>query len=143
MSWRKWLVRGLVFSIAGAVACAALLYQRWTNPLAIRQQVLAKLRELFPGAVVTLDSARLEILGGIRFNELRLVRRDDAGGLEVAYVPSGILYHDKAQLLDGKLAFRKLELEHPRLHVVRGRDGRWNLDALAARTPPGTPVPTV
>jgi hypothetical protein len=143
MSWRKWLVRGLVFGIVGAAACAAVLYQRWTNPVAIRQQVLDKLRELFPGAEVALDSARLQILGGIQFNELRVVRRDDPDRAEVLYVPGGVLYHDKEKLLDGRLAFRKVELDRPRLHVVRGRDGRCNLDGLAARARPDAPLPTV
>jgi hypothetical protein len=143
MSWRKWLVRGLVFSIAGAVACAALLYQRWTNPVAIRQQVLNKLRELFPGATVTLDSARLELLGGIRFTELRLVRHDDPDRNEIAYVPSGVLYHNKEEMLDGKLNFRKIELDRLRLHVLRGSDGRWNLADLTAPSRSTEPLPMV
>jgi len=143
MSWRKWLVRGLVFGIAGAVACAVLLYQPRTNPIAVHQQVLEKLRELFPGATVTLDSARLEILGGIRFNELRIVRRDDPDRAEIAYVPSGVLYHNKEEVLDGKVNFHKIELDRPRLRVVRGRDGRCNLEGLAAPARPSEPVPTV
>jgi hypothetical protein len=143
MSWRKWLVRGLVFSIAGAVAGTAFLYQRWTNPVAIRQQVLVKLRELFPGADVTLDSARLEILGGIRFSELRLVRRADPERSEIIYVPSGVLYHDKEQLLEGKLAIRKVELDRLRLHVTRGGDGHWNLEGVVAPAKPGMPLPTL
>src|SRR5581483_2698577 len=40
MSWRKWFVRGLVFSIMGGMGCAALLYQRWTDPAAVRQHVI-------------------------------------------------------------------------------------------------------
>jgi hypothetical protein len=143
MSWRKWLVRGLVFGIVGAVACAGLLYQRWTNPIAIRQQVLDKLRELFPGATVTLDSAHLELLGGIRFSELYLVRRDDPDRTEIAYVPSGVLYHNKEEVLDGKLSFRKIVLERLRLRVARNREGHWNLAGIAAPTAPGKPLPTV
>src|SRR5437763_1856495 len=41
MSWRKWLVRTVVFSIAGGLASAGFLYERWTNPAAIREQALA------------------------------------------------------------------------------------------------------
>ena len=36
MAWRKWIVRGIVYGILGAVAIAALIYQRWTNPGAVR-----------------------------------------------------------------------------------------------------------
>ena len=32
MAWRKWLVRGLVLTILGAVGAAVCLYIRWTNP---------------------------------------------------------------------------------------------------------------
>jgi hypothetical protein len=143
MSWRKWLVRGLVFGIMGAVVCAAVVYQRWTNPVAIRQQVLDKLRELFPGADVTLDSAHLELLGGIRFTELHLVRRDDPDRTEIAHVPSGVLYHNKEEVLDGKLSFRKVVLDRPRLRIARNREGTWNLAGIAAPARPDQPLPTV
>ena len=56
MAWRKWIVRGLVFSILIGVAGALWIYQRWTNPTAVRQQVINKLHALFPGATVTLIS---------------------------------------------------------------------------------------
>ena len=43
MSWRKWIVRGLVFTIAGVCASAAYLYRYWTNPAAVREHVIAEL----------------------------------------------------------------------------------------------------
>src|SRR5205085_1713769 len=62
MFWRKWIVRVLVFSTIGACAAVALLYEHFTNPSAVRTLVLAKLKEHFPGATATIDSARLLIL---------------------------------------------------------------------------------
>ena len=47
MAWRKWLVRGLVFSVLGLPALAAVAYQAWTNPAAVRAQVLAQVRGRF------------------------------------------------------------------------------------------------
>lgn len=143
MFLRKWLVRGLVFLSLGGILAAGYLYQRWTNPNAVRRQVVAKLREMFPGADVTLDSARLRLLGGIALSELRLTRRDDADKGELAYLPSGIIYHDKEQLLDGGLAIRKVELHHPRLRIVRRQDGTWNLAALQSSKPTKKPMPTI
>lgn len=132
MSWRKWLVRGLVFSVLGALAGAALLYQRWTNPAAVRLQVMDRLNSMFPGATVSLDAAHLRLLGGISLTELRLCRRDDPTQTDLIYVPSAIIYHDKEHFLNGKQAIRKVELFRPRLRLVRGSDGGWNLANLMA-----------
>lgn len=143
MAWRKWLVRGLVFTVFGGLGTAVFLYFRWTNPAAIRQAVLDKLGAQIPGAVVTLDSARLRLLGGIALYELRLARRDDPDKVDFAYLPSAVIYHDKEQLLDGKLAIRKVELYRPRLRLVRGGDGRWNLAGLFAPSETDVPIPTV
>ena len=135
MNWRKWLVRGLVFSVLGGGVLGFVLYYSWTNPATIRRQVLAKLMERFPGASVSLDSARLRLFGGIQVGEMRLSRRDDLDKAAFLYVPSAVIYHDKEQLLDGVLAILKLELHEPRLRVVRDHEGRINLVGVAAPPP--------
>src|SRR5262245_53238847 len=123
MSRRKWLARGLVLFVVVGLAAAGLLYQRWTNPAAVRQQVVDQLGSHFVGVQVTLESARLRLLGGIGVRELRLSRRDDLDRTDFAYFPSAIIYHDKEQLLEGRLAIRKVELHQPRLRIIRGHDG--------------------
>ncbi|MCC6417667.1 MAG: hypothetical protein IT429_05405 [Gemmataceae bacterium] len=143
MAWRKWLIRCLVFGVAGSCACALALYHHWTDPALVRRQVIDKLEQLFPGAAVSLESARLRILGGIVLTELRLVRRDDPDRLEILHVPSAVIYHDKEHLLDGKIAFRKVELQRPRLRVQRDRDGRWNVAGLATTEAGREPIPTL
>ena len=50
-------MRGLVFSVLGGLGLAALAYQAWTNPAAVRSQVLAKLAARFPGLQQTLAPA--------------------------------------------------------------------------------------
>jgi hypothetical protein len=143
MSLRKWFVRSLVLLVTAGFSVAGILYQRWTNPAAVRAQVIAKLGEHFVGASISLESAELRLLGGISLTGLRLARRDDSTKQDVAYVPSGVIYHDKEQLLDGKLAIRKIELYRPRLHVRRGRDGRWNVQNLLGIPHPEEPIPTI
>jgi hypothetical protein len=143
MAWRKWLVRGLVFTLAGAAAVAGLLWEAWTNPAATRRLVLAKLADKFPGATVSLDSARLRLLGGIAVSELRMARRDDLDKGDFLYVPSALIYHDKEQVLDGKLLIRKIDLYGPRLRVVRERDGRINLQGLTGPINANEKMPTV
>ncbi len=143
MTWRKWFVRGLVFSVVAAGVLVAVLYEVWTNPTATRRQVLAKLGEKFIGATVTLESARLRLLGGIALGELRMARRDDLDKGDFLYVPSAVIYHDKEQLLEGKLAIRKIELYRPRLRVVREHDGRVNLKGLLGPVRLDERVPTV
>ena len=132
MTWRKWMVRGLVFSVLGGSVAAALAYQAWTNPTATRRQVLSQLDKNFVGAHVSLESARLRLLGGISFTDLRMTRRDDLDRADFLYVPDGIIYHDKERLANGDLAIRKIELHRMRLRIVRDHDGHWNLVGLLA-----------
>ncbi len=143
MAWRKWLVRTLVFSVLGVAVLIALLYEAWTNPSAIRRQVLAKLTLQFTGATVSLESARLRLLGGIAVHDLRMARREDLDRGDFLYVPSAIIYHDKEHLLDGTLAIRKIELDRPRLRIVRERDGRLNLSGLLSPPDLKERVPTL
>lgn len=143
MSWRKWLVRSLVFSLTGAALLGGLLYEQWTSPAAVRRQVLDHLSNVLPGALSTVDSAHVRLLGGIAVNELRLFRRDDPDRGELAYFPSAVIYHDKQQLVEGRLAIRKMEFHRPRLHLIRGPDGRWNFAGLLGPARPDEPIPTM
>ena len=137
MAWRKWIVRGIVWGIVAASVAGGIAYQRWTNPGAVREQIISALEQAFPGAEISIDSARLRILGGIQLSGLRLVRGDDPEKHEFLQVPSAIFYHDKEKILDGELRLRKIVLIRPRLRVRRGRDGKWNLAGLVRRAPPG------
>lgn len=143
MAWRKWIVRAVVYGIVGAFAVGALVYQRWTNPIAVRGLVLDKLGELFPGAQVSIDSARLRLLGGIELSDLRLTRRDDPQHHEVLHVPRAVFYHDKEQILDGKFSIRKMDLYLPRLRVRRDPEGRWNVHGLIGKPNLKVPIPTI
>ncbi len=143
MTWRKWLVRSLVFSILGLVVLVALLYEAWTNPTAVRQLVHDKLSKLFVGANVNLDSARLRLFGGIGIRDLRMGRRDELDRGDWLYVPSAVIYHDKEHLLAGELGVRKIELDRPRIRIVRERDGRVNVAGLLAPPDLSEHVPTL
>ncbi|HTU92017.1 MAG TPA: AsmA-like C-terminal region-containing protein [Gemmataceae bacterium] len=132
MAWRKWLVRSLVFSVLGLAVLAALVYEAWTNPAAVRRLVHDKIHKLFIGATVSIDSARLRLLGDIGLRDVRLARRDELDRGDFLYVPSAVIYHDKEHLLDGTLGVLKVELDRPRLRIVRERDGRINLAGLLA-----------
>ena len=143
MLWRKWIVRSLVFTIFGACASAAVVYQRWTDPAVVREQVINKLQAMYPGATITIDKARLRIFGGIMVSELRMCRRDDPSGAEFFHVPSAIIYHDKEKISQGLITIRKIELYRPRLHAVRNRDGSWNLQKIMGDRPQADLLPTV
>jgi uncharacterized protein involved in outer membrane biogenesis len=140
---RKWFVRSVVFGVVGLCAAAVVLYYRWTNPAAVRQEVIVELQKHFPGALINLDSARLRLLGGIQVQELRLTRKDDNEKLEFLHIPRGVIYHDKEKLLEGQLSIRKLELYRPRLRVHRLADGTWNLDGITGPLRPHIPIPTI
>ena len=71
MTWRKWLVRGLVFTISAGLAVAAFFYQRWTDPEKVREQVLQQLRSHFSGAHISIDATRFHLFGGITVADVR------------------------------------------------------------------------
>src|SRR5262249_14506534 len=122
---------------------SALLYVAWTCPAAMRSQVLAKVGARFIGATVTVESAHLRLLGGTAVREVRLARRSGLDNRELAYVPSGVIYHDKERLLDGTLALRKMELDHPVIRIARGRDGKLNWEGVLGPVDLNERVPTV
>ncbi len=132
MSWRKWLVRALVFSIVAGTAAAAFVYYRWTNSANVKIEVLTYLHEHFPGAEVTLDSAYLQLLGHVSLNELRFSQSNGVDKTEFAYIPSAQIFHDKEQLSDGKLAIRKIQLDKPRFRFIRLPDGSWNVSRVCS-----------
>ncbi len=143
MPSRKWMVRGLVFSVVVCVAGAGLLYQRWTNPAAVRRQVLEHLNKHFVGANVTIESAHMRLFGGIAVRELRMSRRDDTDHTDFAYIPNAVIYHDKEKMLDGELNIRKIELYKPRIRVTRFRDGSWNLAGVLGPVDLNRSIPTI
>src|SRR5947209_7494713 len=140
---RKWLVRGLVFSVVVTAAAAAWLYQHWANPTAVRQQVVAKLDGYFNGANITLESAHMRLLGGIAVSELHLSRRDDGLKADFLYVPAAVMYHDKEHVLYGRMRINKIELNRPRLRGQRLPDGRWNLQWITPAPQPDKLIPTM
>jgi hypothetical protein len=121
------MVRALVFSIVAGSADVAFVFLRCTNSANVKVQVLAYLREHFPGAEVTLDSAYLQLLGHVSLNELRFSQPNGPDKSEFAYIPSAQIFHDKEQLSDGKLAIRKIQLDKPRFRFIRLPDGSWNV----------------
>jgi hypothetical protein len=143
MSCRKWLVRGLVFSALSGMVLTAIVYEAWTCPAAMRGQVLAKLSARFIGATVNVESAHLRLLGGTAVREVRLTRRGGVDNRDLLYVPSGVIYHDKERLLDGALALRKMELDHPVIRLARGRDGKFNWEGVLGPVDLSERVPTL
>ncbi len=144
MIWRRWLVRGLVFSLLGAIAVGAWLFLAYTDPAHVRLLVQERLGVRFNRVAVSLDSARMRLLGGVLVNELRLSRSDALGREAFLYVPSAVLLHDKEHLLDGKMLIRRVEMTRPQLRIVRTRDGAVNLAGILAPSAPSNErLPTV
>jgi hypothetical protein len=143
MHWYKWLFRGLVVSVMALVAAGGFVLAVWTSPAAVRTLVREKLGIRFLNVAVQVGSARLRLLGGILVNDLRLARNDHLEQSDFLYIPSAILFHDKEQVLDGKVAIRKVELYSPQFRIVRQRDGRFNLSGILGPTDLNERLPTV
>ena len=142
MRLRKWFVRSVVFGALALMVAAFLLYQHWTNPSVVREQVISSLETQLPNTDIKLEGARLRILGGIWLNDLRIVRRDDPNKIDLAYIPAGVIYHNKEKLIEGTLLFRKVELYRPRIHLIRNKEGRWNFENLYDSKGPALSMPT-
>ncbi len=140
---RKWIIRGLGFTVAAGLLCALFAYKVWTNPAAIRRQALQELQKIFPRGRISLESASIRLLGGIELTELRIFRHDEPDGKPVFHAPFAIVYHNKEKLLDGTFDIRKVELHRPHLRVIRRQDGKLNLQDIAARPNPDKPLPTI
>jgi hypothetical protein len=141
--WRKRLVRVMTVLFVGGLAGGGVTVYELTNNAAVRQQVIEQLRKHFVGAEITLAGARFRLLGGITIDNLTLYRRDDPSQTPFLHVPYGVIYHDKELLTQGKLAVRKIKLERPRFTIVRGADGRWNVDGILGAVRPDVPIPIV
>lgn len=128
--WKSWVVRGLVFGLLGLAATIGSLFWAWTSPGLLREAVVQEIQRGLPAAQVDLESASMRLLGGITLRDLRLSKRNDLARTDFFHVPLAVLYHDKEQLIEGTLAIRKAELKGPRMKLVRGRDGIWNLTSL-------------
>ncbi|HYV37540.1 MAG TPA: hypothetical protein VE988_17675, partial [Gemmataceae bacterium] len=142
MSPRKWVVRGLVALVLAGCLGAGVVYQQWTNPAAVREQVEDMLGRQFPGILPTVGSAHLRLFGGVVLTELHLLRRDD-DKQDLIYIPEATVFPDKERLLDGKVAFRRIELLKPIVHITRGKDGHWNIGGLTNKSTATGPLPTI
>jgi hypothetical protein len=143
MALRKWVVRSVVFALLTLMTAAGFAYHYWTNPVIVRQLVLARLHQHLPNADITLESAHLSLFGGIPFSDLRIMERGDPAHSEVLHVPSGVIYYDKENLRKSVVVISKLEFHRPILHIIRHRDGTWNLAGVLPRPDPSQPVPII
>jgi len=143
MSLRSWAIRGLILAGVALLAAFGWIANSWISPERVRAQVIASLDEQLEGVEIHVGSAHMRILGGIAVSDLSLTRRlPDGTETPLLAVPSAVLYHDKEQLNRGRLVIKKVELEHPELHLERGPDGKWNLAEVSKQGPADKPVPT-
>src|SRR5262245_53204139 len=143
MSFRSWAIRGLILAGVAVLAALGWVANSWVSPERVRAQVIATLDEHLEGVEIHVGSAHMRILGGIAVSDLRLSRRGpDGAETALLAVPSAVLYHDKEQLNRGRLVIKKVELEHPELHLERGSDGKWNVEQVSKAGPADKPVPT-
>jgi AsmA-like C-terminal region len=133
--------RGLAALLVVAVVAGAAALRYWTDPVTVRRLVLDGLRKQFPGAEVSVDSARVWPGWGIQVTNLTLARKDDPALTPVLQVPYGRIEHDYDSLKEGRLRIRRLKLDRPRLTAIRNAEGKWNVDGLIAPPNPGTPLP--
>lgn len=131
---RKCLIHGAIYLLLAALVAGAAAYALTTNPAAVRGMVQEQLSQRFCHVSVSVERARLRLLGGILVRELRLARNDGLDRRDFLYAPTAIIYHDKEHVLDGQILVKKVELPGPQIRIVRERDGKLNVaDVL---TPP-------
>src|SRR3954447_17746814 len=107
---RKWVIHGLIYLLLGVLVAGAGAYALTTNPAAVRGVVQEQLQQRFRHVSVSVERARLRLLGGILVRELRLARNDGLDRRDFLYAPTAIIYHDKEHVLDGQILVKKVEL---------------------------------
>src|SRR5690349_6189243 len=91
---RKWLIHGLIYLLLAGGVAAAVVYALGTNPAAIRGLVQEQLTQRFRHVSVSVERARLRLLGGLLVRELRLARNDGLDRRDFLYAPTAVIYHD-------------------------------------------------
>ena len=143
MTWKKWVIRGFICSFLLLLIAGGGLFALWTNPEAMCQLVQEKLGQRFVDVNVQASSARLRLLGGIQVKGLRVARSQGIEKQDFLYVPTTVLYHDKEQVLEGKVAIRKVEMERPQIRIIRERDGKFNVSDILGEPNLAERLPTV
>src|SRR5215204_2850784 len=118
---RKWVIHGLIYLLLGALVAGGVAYALGTNPSAVRGMVAEQLTQRFRHVSVSVERARLRLLGGILVRELRLARNDGLDRRDFLYAPSAVIYHDKEHVLDGQILVKKVVLDKPQIRIVRER----------------------
>ncbi len=143
MAWRKWFVRLLVFTVVGSCGGGVFLYQRFTNPARRSRASVGQAQDAFRrsrghgrfGAAAHSGRHRRQRIASVAQNRSRQKRNPPRS--------HRLFYHDKEKVLGGELVLRKVELDRPRLHVQRNKDGSWNLQGIGGKLQPGLPLPIV
>ena len=116
---KKWVVRGLVFFCLGGMGLVGLAYQYWTNPEAVRRQVLARLQH---------DFVNVQASG-----DLAVGLADQIKTLEKK---TATLEHDVSALKAQLATLQAVALRNPRLgppvHRLRAADHRELAAVIAA-----------
>ncbi len=94
------------------------------------------------GAELTVEEVRIGIRRSrVEMSGLRLKNPDGFGGGDALVIPAIGIDYVPAALLRGKAHFREVAIWIDELNVVRGEDGRVNLDVLLPEPPPEREVP--
>jgi hypothetical protein len=140
--FRCWILRGIILMILAVLGYGGWFAAHWVSPEKVRTAVEAHLAAKFDSSVkVHLGEAHLRIFGGIALRDLTLTREGDSEPFLI--VPEAVISHDKEQLSRGALVIRKIELERPRIHLVRQADGRWNYSGVMPPSSADQLVPTL
>lgn len=136
----RWLIRGLILAVLAVFGCGVWYAQSWVSPEQVHAAVTASLGEEFQGSNVQVGSARLSVFGGITVTDLTVTWPGDSTPFFIA--PHAVIAHDKERLNHGRIAVRKIELEHPTLRIECTADGKWKLPGLDHDTSSDRSVPT-
>lgn len=129
MSFRKVLGWTVLFlaaggAIAGRYAWVAL---HRTDEL-LRERLVATLKQVVPEWNVELGTVRFDFYGRIRVGDVRL--RTAADQTPLASVNEVVITADREALMQERLVIQQVRLVHPRLHLIRDAEGRWNYEDL-------------
>jgi translocation and assembly module TamB len=134
------LVSVAVLVLLGLVGVSTVLFLTRTN--AGREKIREIARPLIARAVkggtVYLGKVSGSFVNGVTFDSVEIV--DKRGQIFLATGRLTVVWNPR-DLADSRLFFRRVEVEHPYLHLVQHENGVWNFREILASSVPQLPKP--
>jgi len=139
----RWIALGVAVLLLGGVAAALVLAQRM---IAANRDRIVAAAEAGLGRPVEVEGIDVRLLGrpGVRLTQVAIGEDPAFGSDPFVQARSATVVPRLWPLLEGRIEIARIELDRPRVRLVRGADGAFNYAGIARRSEAaatGAPAP--